>query len=553
MLPLVNVHRTTTAPMARRQAWIAAMSLNLLGCPNPSGNTEADGDSTGAASTTEVAPATGAGSSDGAPSSSSSTPDSSGTDATISVSLLIEDVTIIDGTGRAPVHGAVLVDGDRILDVIVGPASNIDAAQTIDGNGRTLVPGYVHLLTHISARSAVSPDPFAYMDPIQQLAETLDEIVVELADDQPARLERYQGVLQASLRGGVTTFVDSISSIDDLAALRPTLDDTQYPNFLSLGPIVAGTGHHPPALDGTAWKHELPLDVPFAQWEDELRDELTVWFTQHELAGVKVAIDSTEVGAQGRVPDEAVAAICEVAHAHERPCFFLAYSDEAMMAAAAAQADVKLGAPVLISPFGISPPAVATLDALQAADVAFLSTLWATGAGLEHYVLAPEALSTEPNSIYPSLPTSTHEGYAALVDAFAGVATAPPDWMEPLSAYFHGSGLFVDAAQELLGELSSERGLRVIPATSSGSPWAFHGTLPHELGRVSTEITSPMEVLSAVTLEAARIMHIDDDVGSVEPGKRADLVLLAGDPLTDPAQLGAIEMVIKSGVVVPTG
>ncbi|MCH9681417.1 MAG: amidohydrolase family protein, partial [Deltaproteobacteria bacterium] len=91
------------------------------------------------------------------------------------------------------------------------------------------------------------------------------------------------------------------------------------------------------------------------------------------------------------------------------------------------------------------------------------------------------------------------------------------------------------------------------PATSSGSPWAFHGTLPHELGRVSTEITSPMEVLSAVTLEAARIMHIDDDVGSVEPGKRADLVLLAGDPLTDPAQLGAIEMVIKSGVVVPTG
>ncbi len=550
MLFFVNTRRSTIDRHRWGRTCLAtALGLGLMGCPGQDGEQQPAGssDATGSGLSTTTADPSG----DTTDGSSSDGLDVTGTDALPSVSLLIHDVTIIDGTGRGPMLGSVLVDGERIVDVVPGPTPAVDAQQTIDGRGRFLVPGYVHLLTHISARSAVSTDPFAYMDPIQQLAETLDEVVVELANDEPARMELYRGVLQASLRGGVTTFVDSISSLDDLDALRPTLDTTAYPNFLSLGPILAGTGHHPPALDGTAWKHELPLHLPFSEWEDDLRQELETWFTEHELAGVKVAIDSTEMGAQGQVPDEAVAAICEVAHAHQRPCFFLAYSEPALLAGAAASADAKLGAPLLISPFGIDTPSEATLDALQAADVAFLSTLWATGAGLEYYVLSARQLAMESPSAYPSLPASTHAGYVSLVEAFGGVAMAPPDWMDPVSAYFHGSVLFVDAAQGLLGQLHEQRGLQVIPATSSGSPWAFHGTLAHEISRVGTAVTGPMAALSSVTLDAARIMRIDDDVGSVEVGKRADLLLLSADPLADMEQLGAIEMVIKSGEVVP--
>lgn len=558
MLAPMSVPSTGIPPRGRAAAsTAAALALCALACqptvdepPIAEGSTTAE--PTGSTSSEPTGTTTGADGSSGA--------GSSGGPVT-SVSLLIEDVRIVDGTGRPPVLGAVLVDGDRIVDVVPGEAPAVEADEVIDGGGRTLVPGYVHLLTHISARSAVSPDPFAHMDPVQQLADDLHEVVVELADDQPARLQIYREVLAAALRGGVTTFVDSISSIDDLDALRPGLDDASYPALLSLGPILSPTGHHPPALDGTAWKHELPIELPFDAWEAELRADLEGWLLDHDLAGVKVAIDSTEPGATGMVPPEAVAAICEVAHAHERPCFFLAYTEEGLLAAAAAGADAKLGAPLVVSQFSFGPASAEALDALAAADVAFLSTVSAMGGGMQRYVTDPSRLEREPHSMYPALPASTHEAYASLVAAFAGVAGAPPDWMDPLSAYYHGTGMFTAASLDLLATLHAG-GLVVIPATSAGSPWVFHGTLARELAIVHETGQLPLggqgfmstqAVLSAVTRDAARIMRIDDEVGTIEIGKRADLLLLAGDPFVDIEQLNAIDVVVRAGTVVPAG
>jgi imidazolonepropionase-like amidohydrolase len=39
--------------------------------------------------------------------------------------------------------------------------------------------------------------------------------------------------------------------------------------------------------------------------------------------------------------------------------------------------------------------------------------------------------------------------------------------------------------------------------------------------------------LSATTLEAAKLLHMDDRIGSLEVGKLADLVIVDGDPLAD--------------------
>ena len=43
---------------------------------------------------------------------------------------------------------------------------------------------------------------------------------------------------------------------------------------------------------------------------------------------------------------------------------------------------------------------------------------------------------------------------------------------------------------------------------------------------------SPMDVLAATTNVAAELMGLDADRGTIEPGKRADLVVVDGDPLT---------------------
>jgi imidazolonepropionase-like amidohydrolase len=52
------------------------------------------------------------------------------------------------------------------------------------------------------------------------------------------------------------------------------------------------------------------------------------------------------------------------------------------------------------------------------------------------------------------------------------------------------------------------------------------------------------------TSDAAAALGIDDRVGTIEPGKTADLVLLAGDPLTDIEAVGRVQFVVKEGRVV---
>ncbi|WP_437645080.1 amidohydrolase family protein [Sorangium sp. So ce362] len=66
---------------------------------------------------------------------------------------------------------------------------------------------------------------------------------------------------------------------------------------------------------------------------------------------------------------------------------------------------------------------------------------------------------------------------------------------------------------------------------------------------------SPMEVLVAGTLESARFFGADDRLGSLEPGKVADLVLVEGDPLADIRAMRRVKRVMLSGrwVALPRG
>lgn len=58
---------------------------------------------------------------------------------------------------------------------------------------------------------------------------------------------------------------------------------------------------------------------------------------------------------------------------------------------------------------------------------------------------------------------------------------------------------------------------------------------------------SPMASLQAATASGARILGQADEFGTVETGKRADLLVVAGDPLADPNALRAPERVIRAG------
>jgi len=58
---------------------------------------------------------------------------------------------------------------------------------------------------------------------------------------------------------------------------------------------------------------------------------------------------------------------------------------------------------------------------------------------------------------------------------------------------------------------------------------------------------TPLEILRAATFGAARVMGREEELGTLEPGKLADLLLLTADPTLDVANLRAIERVMKGG------
>ena len=59
-----------------------------------------------------------------------------------------------------------------------------------------------------------------------------------------------------------------------------------------------------------------------------------------------------------------------------------------------------------------------------------------------------------------------------------------------------------------------------------------------------------LDIIRAVTTNAAEMLGWQDRVGAVEPGKFADLVAVAGDPVADIGELERVRFVMKDGQVV---
>lgn len=79
--------------------------------------------------------------------------------------------------------------------------------------------------------------------------------------------------------------------------------------------------------------------------------------------------------------------------------------------------------------------------------------------------------------------------------------------------------------------LAIERGVTIALGTDSGV--CPHGRNLEELGHLTDLGLSPVQALQAGTRNAAELLGLADVLGTLEPGKHADLVVCAGDPLTD--------------------
>jgi imidazolonepropionase-like amidohydrolase len=92
-------------------------------------------------------------------------------------------------------------------------------------------------------------------------------------------------------------------------------------------------------------------------------------------------------------------------------------------------------------------------------------------------------------------------------------------------------------------------GVEIVTGTDNGAPLGPHGDLALELILLAEIGVPPMQVIRAATLNAARLLRLDSEVGSLEAGKLCDIVALRGNPLQDMRRVRDVAFVVKDGVI----
>jgi imidazolonepropionase-like amidohydrolase len=91
--------------------------------------------------------------------------------------------------------------------------------------------------------------------------------------------------------------------------------------------------------------------------------------------------------------------------------------------------------------------------------------------------------------------------------------------------------------------MAREAGVSIAMGTDAGTPFNRHGDNLGELKFLVDCGFSPMEAIEAGTRIAARVLGMEKELGTIEEGKRADLVLIEGNPLED------IEILLKRELI----
>jgi len=96
-------------------------------------------------------------------------------------------------------------------------------------------------------------------------------------------------------------------------------------------------------------------------------------------------------------------------------------------------------------------------------------------------------------------------------------------------------------------------GVRIAMGTDAGTPFNPHGRNTQELRRMVAFGMTPMQAIEAATCSAATLLGLEHEIGTIETGKEADLLLVNGNPLDDIVLLEEptnVEWVIQGGKIV---
>lgn len=103
------------------------------------------------------------------------------------------------------------------------------------------------------------------------------------------------------------------------------------------------------------------------------------------------------------------------------------------------------------------------------------------------------------------------------------------------------------ATREAL-QTATEAGVKIAAGTDCGAPGHPHGTLPMELRLMVEAGATPMQAIQFGTSAAAELLGLEEETGTLEVGKQADLIAVGGNPLEDIRNLEKVTLLLLGGV-----
>lgn len=437
--------------------------------------------------------------------------------------IAVVGATLIDGTGRTPGEAAtVIVEGNQVTSI--GPATTTPVppgAIGIDARGKFLIPGLVDMHVHVHTPNKWLPELF--------------------------------------LAAGVTTVLDLGGQLRDVAGYRAVVESgaRRGPRILFTGPMLE-EGETYPGFAG------------FCRRFDAARTEAEV------DALADAGVDGIKLYVTVR-PDTARRA-CTRAHARGLPVFMHQHATWGAEAALAGVDSVEhvnvfgqlapegfwLAEPAKLSPFeygGWLWRWLGDLDPRSDAVCRLYDGLIAAGTALDPtlvlYAARPGAIGDdvgdtsmddpERTRLLPLLPAPVAK---ELVTRWAERRRAALGASEPAK---HRMRRAWDNILALVGGFQRAGGI-VLAGTDCPNVAIVSGfSLHRELELLVRAGLSPMEAIVAATRRPAERLGKRDVFGTIAPGRAADLLLLAADPLADIRNIRRIERAIVGGIVYEPG
>lgn len=394
--------------------------------------------------------------------------------------------TLFDGVGEAPRQRMSVLIENGRVEAVREGFVTPKGARVVDLSTKTVLPGFIDMHVHLSSK-------------LPSRTNALEDAMTHSAIDRAFDAAQFA---RAMLLQGFTTVRD-LGGGDETVAVRNAIDAGKiegpriWPALEALGPTAGHGDPHAgldPRLDHPDWVNgrvDSPLEARLRVREHRRRGASVIKL----MPSGGIASSGDDPRAQLMAEDEVRAAV-ETAHALGMKVAAHAYPPGAIEVAVRAGVDsIEHGSFATAETFAL----------MREHDVVLVPTL----------------------SVY---------------DVFYDVARDHPELLTPGTA-----------AKELANDLLPKRNLPL--AVRSGVRIAY-GT---DLGegdhlmefRLLVENGLPASrAILAATREAARLLGAEAEVGSLQPGRYADLVALDGDPLKEIGAFHRTVLVMKGGVVV---